>query len=78
MTPYATGASIKDLVNESSDQPRPRRQGRCDPGGILRAKQLKSLGTPEDVDYIERERHAIAVHEACHAPMSPRSARYVH
>src|SRR5207247_3065088 len=25
------------------------------------------LGPPEDVEYIERERHAVAVHEACHA-----------
>ena len=33
----------------------------------IKAKQLKELGPPEDVEYIERERHAIAVHEACHA-----------
>ncbi|HEX9258686.1 MAG TPA: ATPase, partial [Acidimicrobiales bacterium] len=34
---------------------------------VLKAKHLKELGLPEDVEYIERERHAIAVHEACHA-----------
>jgi cell division protease FtsH len=39
---------------------------------ILRAKQLKELGPPEDVEYIERERHAVAVHEACHAVVAYR------
>jgi ATP-dependent Zn protease len=34
---------------------------------VVKAKQLKDLGPPEDVEYIERERHAVAVHEACHA-----------
>ncbi len=34
---------------------------------MVKAKQLKELGPPEDVEYIERERHAVAVHEACHA-----------
>src|SRR4029077_12418674 len=34
---------------------------------VIKAKQLKELGPPEDVEYIERERHAVAVHEACHA-----------
>nr|BFE81170.1 hypothetical protein GCM10020093_037710 [Planobispora longispora] len=34
---------------------------------VMHAKRLKQLGPPEDVEYIERERHAVAVHEACHA-----------
>jgi cell division protease FtsH len=34
---------------------------------LMKAKQLKELGPPEDVEYIERERHAVAVHEGCHA-----------
>ena len=34
---------------------------------VIKAKQLKDLGPPENVEYIERERHAVAVHEACHA-----------
>ena len=34
---------------------------------VLIAKREKQLGPPENVDYIERERHAIAIHEACHA-----------
>jgi ATP-dependent Zn protease len=39
---------------------------------VVRAKQLKELGPPEDVEYIERERHAVAVHEACHAVAAAR------
>ena len=34
---------------------------------MLEAKRLKELGPPEEVEYVERERHAVAVHEACHA-----------
>ena len=67
ITPYATGASIKDLVNEALIVA--IRDGRevITWRDIVKAKLLKSLGPPEDVEYIERERHATAVHEACHA-----------
>ncbi|HVB07003.1 MAG TPA: AAA family ATPase [Acidimicrobiales bacterium] len=67
ITPYATGASIKDLVNESLINS--IREGRdvITWSDVVRAKQLKDLGPPEDVEYVERERHAVAVHEACHA-----------
>ena len=34
---------------------------------MIKAKHLKELGPPEDVEYIHRERHAVAIHEACHA-----------
>jgi ATP-dependent Zn protease len=77
ITPYATGASIKDLVNEAlinairSD--RPAIQWR----DIVKAKQLKDLGPPEDVEYILRERHAVAVHEACHAVAAYRVRRHL-
>jgi cell division protease FtsH len=37
---------------------------------VMKAKQRKQLGPPEDVEYIERERHAVAVHEACHAVLA--------
>ena len=37
---------------------------------VIKAKQLKDLGPAEDVEYIERERHAVAVHEACHGVMA--------
>jgi ATP-dependent Zn protease len=33
---------------------------------------LKSLGPPEGVEYIERERHATAIHEAAHAVVAYR------
>ncbi len=67
VTPYATGATIKDLVNEALISA--IRDGReaVTWGDIVKAKQLKDLGPPEDVEYIERERHATALHEACHA-----------
>jgi ATP-dependent Zn protease len=72
ITPYATGATIKDLVNESLVIT--IREGReiITWSDVLRAKKLKDLGPPEDVEYIERERHAVAVHEACHAVVAYR------
>ncbi|MGE3621892.1 MAG: ATPase, partial [Acidimicrobiia bacterium] len=44
---------------------------------VIRAKHLKELGPPEDVEYIERERHAIAVHEACHAVAAYRVRKHL-
>lgn len=73
ITPYATGATIKDLVNEALITA--IRDGReiITWSDVLRAKRLKQLGPPEDVEYIERERHAVAVHEACHAVVAYRT-----
>lgn len=72
ITPYATGATIKDLVNEALICAiRDGRDG-IEWRDVVRAKQLKDLGPPEDVEYIERERHAVAVHEACHAVVAYR------
>ncbi|HEY7703231.1 MAG TPA: AAA family ATPase [Acidimicrobiia bacterium] len=67
VTPYYSGAKIKDLVNEALIIA--IRDGRDTIGwdDIWRAKALKELGPPEDVDYIQRERHAVAIHEASHA-----------
>jgi len=67
ITPYATGASIKDLVNESVIIAMKRGSDVVTWQDVLIAKREKQLGPPENVDYIERERHAIAIHEACHA-----------
>jgi len=55
ITPYATGATIKDLVNESLITA--FRDGRevITWKDVIKAKQLKELGPPEDVEYIERE-----------------------
>jgi ATP-dependent Zn protease len=77
ITPYATGATIKDLVNESLITA--IRDGRdvIEWRDVIKAKQLKDLGPPEDVEYIERERHAVAVHEACHAVIAYRARRHL-
>ncbi len=76
ITPYATGASIQDLVNEALINA--IREGRevVTWADVIAAKHLKELGPPEDVEYIERERHAIAVHEACHAVTAYRTRRH--
>jgi ATP-dependent Zn protease len=67
MTPYATGAKIKDTVNEALINA--IRDGRevITWGDVIKAKQLKEHGLADDFHYVEHERHAIAVHEACHA-----------
>ncbi len=67
ITPYATGATIKDMVNEALINAIRAGRDAITWVDIVKAKQLKDLGPPEDVEYIERERHAVAVHEACHA-----------
>ncbi|MEU6998606.1 AAA family ATPase [Nonomuraea sp. NPDC046570] len=73
ITPYATGATIKDLVNESLITAIRDDRDVITWSDVLRAKRLKQLGPPEDVEYIERERHAVAVHEACHAVVAYRT-----
>ena len=70
--PYATGATIKDLVNEALINAIRESRDVVTWGDIVKAKQLKDLGPPEDVEYIERERHATALHEACHAVVAYR------
>jgi cell division protease FtsH len=77
ITPYATGATIKDLVNESLIHA--IRDGRdvITWRDVIKAKQLKELGPAEDVEYIERERHAVAVHEACHALVAYRTRQHM-
>src|SRR5438132_3642622 len=67
ITPYATGATIKDLVNEALINAIRDGRATIEWRDIVKAKHLKDLGPPEDVEYIQRERHAVAVHEACHA-----------
>jgi cell division protease FtsH len=67
ITPYATGATIKDLVNEALINAIRAGRDAITWSDIVKAKHLKDIGPPEDAEYIERERHAVAVHEACHA-----------
>ena len=66
-TPYYSGAKIKDLVNEALIIAMRDDRTTIEWADVWKAKLLKELGPPERTEYIERERHAIAVHEACHA-----------
>jgi ATP-dependent 26S proteasome regulatory subunit len=52
MTPYSTGATIKDMINEALIMA--IRDGRIAItwADVLRAKQQKELGPSEDVEYI--------------------------
>jgi cell division protease FtsH len=72
ITPYATGATIKDLVNEALINAIRHDRDVVTWRDVVTAKQFKDLGPPEDVEYIERERHATALHEACHAVVAYR------
>ncbi len=77
ITPYATGAMIKDTVNEALINA--IRDGRevITWRDIVKAKQLKQHGLADDFQYVEHERHAIAVHEACHAVAAYRLRRHL-
>ena len=77
ITPYATGATIKDMVNEALINAIRAGRDAITWADIVKAKQLKDLGPPEDVEYIERERHAVAVHEACHAVVAYRVRQHM-
>jgi cell division protease FtsH len=77
ITPYATGASMKDLVNEALIYAIREDRDVITWNDVMKAKQLKELGPPEDVEYIERERHAVAVHEACHAVLAWATRRHM-
>jgi ATP-dependent Zn protease len=77
ITPYATGATIKDTINEALIMAIRNGRTSIDWSDIVKAKQQKELGPSEDVEYIERERHAVAVHEACHAVMAHRTRQHM-
>jgi cell division protease FtsH len=76
ISPYSSGADIKDIVNEALVIA--IRDGRTSISyrDIVRAKQLKEHGLPDDHEYIERERHAVAVHESCHAVVAYRLRKH--
>ena len=67
MTPYYSGAKIKDLVNEGLILAIRDDRDTMEWDDVWQARSLKELGPPEDVEYIERERNAVAIHEAGHA-----------
>jgi cell division protease FtsH len=77
ISPYATGAKIKDTVNEALIYAIRDGRDTITWRDMIKSKQLKELGPPEDVEYIERERHAVAVHEACHAVVAYRTRRHM-
>ncbi len=77
MTPYHSGAKIKDTVNEALIYAIREDREVITWKDIVKARQLKELGPPEDVEYIERERHAVAVHEACHAVLAWLTRRHM-
>ena len=77
ITPYATGATIKDVVNEALAMAiRDGRETITWPD-VMRARQFKEHGLPDEAEYLERERHAVAVHEACHAVVAYRARRHM-
>jgi cell division protease FtsH len=76
ITPYFSGASIKDIVNEGLVIAIRDGRDTVTFADVVRAKQLKQHGLPDEHEYIERERHSVAVHEACHALVSYRLRRH--
>ncbi|WP_423748098.1 AAA family ATPase [Frankia canadensis] len=75
MSPEATGATIKDTVNEALVQAVKDDREIITWKDMLRARVIKEYGLPDDHEHIERERHSIALHEACHAVVAYRMQR---
>ncbi|MBL7498191.1 AAA family ATPase [Frankia sp. CNm7] len=75
MSTEATGATIKDTVNEALSQAIKDGREVIAWADILRARVIKEHGLPDDHEHIERERHSIALHEACHAVVAYRLQR---
>lgn len=67
---YGTGAIIKDMVNEGLIMALRDKRTTITWEDLVRAKRFKDLGPSEAVEYVERERHAVAIHEACHATVA--------
>ena len=67
ISPYATGAMIKDIVNEALIIAMRDGRDTISWADMLKAKHLKTHGIPDDWTYGDLERHQVAVHEACHA-----------
>ena len=67
ISPYATGATIKDSVNEALVIAIRDGRDTVSYADLIRAKSLKDHGLPDGSSYVDRERHSVALHEACHA-----------
>jgi cell division protease FtsH len=76
ITPYFSGAMIEDIVNEGLVIAIREDREIVTYADIVKAKQLKQHGLPDEHEYIERERHSVAVHEACHAVTAYRLRRH--
>jgi len=76
ITPYFSGASIKDIVNEGLVIAIRDDRDTVTYSDVVKAKQLKQHGLPDEHEYIERERHSVAVHEACHAVVAYRLRKH--
>jgi cell division protease FtsH len=72
ITPYFSGAMIEDIVKEGLVVAFRDGRDTVTYGDVIKAKQIKQHGLPDDHEYIERERHSVAVHEACHAVVAYR------
>jgi cell division protease FtsH len=77
MTPYATGASIKDLVNEALINAIQDGRDTITWPDVLDAKHLKSLGLTRDQELVPSDRHGVALHEACHAVVAYRVRQHL-
>jgi ATP-dependent Zn protease len=77
MTPYATGASIKDLVNEALINALQDGRETITWPDVISAKHLKSLGLTRDQELIASDRHGVAIHEACHAVVAYRARKHL-
>jgi ATP-dependent Zn protease len=67
ISPYATGAIIKDIVNEALIIAMREGRDTITWADMLQAKHLKTHGIPDEWTYGDLERHQVAIHEACHA-----------
>ncbi|KJE24630.1 ATPase family protein associated with various cellular activities (AAA) [Frankia torreyi] len=75
MSPESTGATIKDTVNEALVQAVKDGREVITWQDMLRARVIKEYGLADDHEHIDRERHSIALHEACHAVVAYRMQR---
>ncbi|MBI1377145.1 MAG: AAA family ATPase [Frankiales bacterium] len=67
ISPYSTGATIKDSVNEALVIAIRDGRDTVTYSDLIKAKSLKEHGIPDGFNYVDRERHSLAIHEACHA-----------
>jgi ATP-dependent Zn protease len=67
ISPYATGASIKNTVNEALIHAIGEGRDTITWPDMLAAKHVEQHGLPDEFEYAQHEGHAVAIHEACHA-----------